>query len=172
MPAAGCASKRSATAACVVGVDHRGAIRGGDEIVACVEPGDLLDVRLPVVGADDHRVALEELVRPAGGIHQRRDRGVAARERLVRAVRAGGVRGEVVVGEVVDEEVEPVAGDEPTADGGRVRVDRAERAVAHGDRGAGPVALVERVEEEALRAVDRRDAGDRRQMRDACRGST
>ena len=82
----------------------------------------------------------------------------------MRAVRAGDVRGEVVVGEVVDEEVEPVAGDEPTADRGRVRVDRPERAVAHGDRGAGLVALVEGVEEEALRAVDRRHAGDRRQV--------
>ena len=80
---------------------------------------------LAVVRADDHGVALEELVRAAGRLDQRTDRRVAARERLLGGVRSKGVRREVVVRQVVEEEVEGVAGDEPAPDGSRVRVDRA-----------------------------------------------
>ena len=72
----------------IVRVDHRRAVRRGHEVVAGVEARDLVDVRLAVVGADDHGVALEERVRPAGGVEQRADRRVAALERLVRACRA------------------------------------------------------------------------------------
>ena len=62
----------------------------------------------------------------------------------MRGVGAERVRGVVVVGEVVDEQVEAVARDEPAADRRGVGVDRAERAVAQRDRRAGPVGLVER----------------------------
>ena len=89
----------------------------------------------------------------------------------MRRVGAGRMRGVVVVGEVVDEQVEAVARDEPAADRGRVGVDRAERAVSHRHRRAGAVALVERVEEEALRPEDGGHAGDRRQVA-VRRGST
>ena len=146
------------------GVDHRSAVRGGDQIAAASRRATRSTLRLPVVGADDHRVALEKRVRPAGGRHQRRDGRVAAGERLVRGVGARRVRGVVVVGQVVDEKVEPVAGDEPAADPRRVCVDRAERTVPHRDRRPGPVALVERVEEEALRPVHRGHAGDRSEV--------
>ena len=65
------------------------------------------------------------------------------------------VRGEVEVGEVVREEVEAVARDEPAPDCGGVHVDRAAGAVAHGERRARRVGLEEAVVEEALRAVRR-----------------
>ncbi len=148
----------------VVGVDHAGAVRRGDEIVAGIEARDLLDARLAVVAADHDRVALEELVGTARSVHQLGDRCVAARERFVRGVGAGGVRGVVVVRQVVDERVEAVAGDEPAADRCGVRVDRAQRAIADRHRRAGAVALVERVEEEALRPVDGGHSRNRRQV--------
>ena len=164
IPAAGLRVQPLGRPARVVGVDHRRAVRRGHEVIAGVEARHLLDVRLAVVRAHDHRVALEEGVRPSGCVHQRADRGVAAHERLVRAVGPGGVRRVVVVGEVVDEQVEPVARDEPAADPRCVCVDRAERPVPHRDRRACAVALVQRVEEEPLRAVDSRCTGDRRQV--------
>ena len=123
----------------------------------------------------DDRVALEELVRPAGRLEQRADRGVGLLERDVRrrAVRAERVRGEVVVGEVEDEEVEAVARDEPAPDRGGVGVDRAGAAAAHGERRARPVRLEEAVEEEAASARTRRgQAGDGRRGSGAGRGST
>ena len=63
---------------------------------------------------------------------QRADGRVAARERLVRRVRARARARRSRSREVVDEEVEAVAGDEPAPDGGGVGVDRAAR------RGCGP----------------------------------
>ena len=82
-----------------------------------------------MVGTDDDGVAVEELVGAAGCIEERGDRVVAPAQRLVCCVGPVRVRGVVVVGEVVDEQVEPVARDEPAADGRRVGVDRPERAI-------------------------------------------
>ena len=82
----------------------------GSSATAPVDPG------LAVIRADHHRVALQELVGPARGLEERADRRVAARERLLCRLRAQRVRGEVVVGQVVDEEVEAVAGHEPAPD--------------------------------------------------------
>ena len=94
--------------------------------------------RLPVVGAEHDRVALEELVRAARRLDAaRRSRRRSARARVLGAGRAERVRRVVEVREVVDEEVEAVARDEPASDRRRVRVDRAGRAVAHGERRAG-----------------------------------
>ena len=70
-------------------------------------------------------------------------------------VRAGGVRGVVVVREVEEQEVEAVARHEPASDGGRVRVDRPRRPVAEGERRAGPLRAEEVVEVEALGAAHR-----------------
>ena len=160
----GSPSSASREPARVVAVEHRRAVRGGDERAGHVEPRGLLDRRLAVVGAEDDRVAREERVGAAGGLEQRGDRGVGPAERLVRGVGAEGVRGVVVVREVVDEQVEAVARDEPAADRRRVGVDRAERAVEKGDRRAGLVGLVEAVVEEPLRPVHGREAGDRREV--------
>src|SRR5438105_3289170 len=92
-------------------IHHAGPIRGGDDQAfdageAGLERGRPVDLRLPVVGADDDRIALEELVRAAGGLDQRADRSVAAGERLLRTFRTERVGGEVVVRQVVEEEVE------------------------------------------------------------------
>ena len=92
----------------VVAVEHRRAVRGGDERAVDDELRRPLDVRLPVVGAEHDRVPLEELVRPARRVEERRDRRVRAAERLVRGVGPERVRGVVVVREVEDEQVEAV----------------------------------------------------------------
>ena len=92
--------------------------------VGVLEPGRLLDPGLAVVGAEHHRVPLEERVGPAGDVHQRGDRLVGVGELAGGAFRAERVRRVVVVREVEDEEVEAVARDEPAADRGRVLVDR------------------------------------------------
>ena len=94
----GLAVERGREGARVVAVDHRGAVRGGHAGAVDGEPRDLLDVRVAVVGAEDDGVALEELVRPAGRVEERRDRRVGPGERLVRRVRPERVRGVVVVG--------------------------------------------------------------------------
>ncbi len=151
-----------------VGVDHRGAIRRGHERVRedVLQTRHVAHRRLAVVGAEDDGVALEELVGPAGCLDQSADGLVAAREGCVRRVRPLCVRGVVVVGEVEDEEVEAVAGDEPAADRRRVGVDRPPRPVAHRERRAGHVRLEEVVEEEAARAVRRtREEGHGRPVR-------
>ena len=97
-------------------------------------------------------VALEERVRPARRVEQRRDRRVGALERdVVGAGRTVRVRREVEVGEVEREEVEAVARDEPAPDRRGVRVERAGRAVAHGERRPGQIRLEQAVEEEPLR---------------------
>ncbi len=75
-------------------VDHPRAVGAGDDGLAAVgtrapaaredvqvgervlEPGDALDTRLPMVGADDDRVALEERLVPPGRRHQLADRRV------------------------------------------------------------------------------------------------
>ena len=122
MPADGSRVETLRNPARIVRVDHGGAVRRGDEVVARVEARRLLDVRLPVVGADDHCVALEELVAA------RRPRPSApATAASLRAsascadVGPGGVRGEVVVRQVVDEEVEAVARHQPASDRTRRR---------------------------------------------------
>jgi hypothetical protein len=69
-----------------------------------------------VVGAEDDAVAVEQLVRTAGGVLELADRGVGPRERVDRRGRADQVRGVVEVREVEDEEVEAVPRDEPAAD--------------------------------------------------------
>ena len=108
-----------------------------------------------MVGEEHDRVALEELVRSAGSIEEGADRRVGLLERLVggRAVRAGGVRGEVIAREVVGKEVEAVARDEPPPDRGCVRIDRAGAAAAYRERRSRPVRLEQAVEEEAARPV-------------------
>jgi hypothetical protein len=120
-----------------------------------VEAGEPLDRGLPVVGADDDRVALQEPVRSARRLEQARDGPVGALERRERAVRSRDVRGVVVVREVEDEEVEAVAGDEPAADGGRVVVDRALEPRADGEARPGPLRLEHVEEEEVARSVYR-----------------
>src|SRR5579862_3560121 len=63
-----------------------------------LEPRCPLDVRLAVIGQQDHGVTVEELVRPAGRVEQRADRRVGALEGDVgRSFRPVRVRGEVVV---------------------------------------------------------------------------
>ena len=143
-------------------VDHARPVRGGHE--HAVHPGEgrlqrdrPVDPGLAVIGADHDRVALEELVRPARGLDQRADRGIAPRQRLLRLLRAERVGREVVVGQVVDEEVEAVAGDEPAPDEPGVGVDRAGRSAENRHRCAGHVGFEEVVEEEALRPVRRPD---------------
>ena len=69
-----------------------------------------------MIRADEDGVALEELVGPAGGLEERADRAVGVRERVLAPPRPVGVRREVVVGQVEDEEVEAVPRDEPAAD--------------------------------------------------------
>ena len=83
-----------------------------------------MHLRLAVVRAHDHVVAVEERVRAARGVEQRADRAVGVDELLGGAVRAERVRRVVVVREVVEEEVEAVPRDEPAPDRGRVVVDR------------------------------------------------
>ncbi len=141
----------------VVGVDHARAVRGGHEVFGedVLQPGDVGHGRLAVVGAENDRVALEELVRPARGLDQRADGHVAPGERGVRCIGSLGVRGVVVVREVVDEEVEAVPRHEPAADRDGVGVDRSARPVAHRERCAGRVRLEQVVEEEPARPVGR-----------------
>jgi hypothetical protein len=100
-----------------------------------------------VVGEHDERVAVEQLVESACGGCERTDRVVAACERLEGGVRPVLVRGVVVVGQVVDEEVERVARDEPAADGRRIRVDRSGGAIAPRERCSRALGLEEVVEE-------------------------
>ena len=131
-----------------------------------LEACDVLDLCLAVVGEENHGVAGEELVRPTRRVENRADRGVDPLERDVdRPDGAVCVRGEVIVREVVDEEIEPVARHEPAPDTGRVRVDRATLAAARDPRRTRPVRLVEVVEEEAARPVHRpAQAGDGRDI--------
>ena len=124
-----------------------------------------VDVRLAMVGAEDHRVALEKLLGPAGRVEERADRCIASRQRFERAVWTMRVRGEVVVRQVVDQEVEAVTGDEPAADGCGIAVDGAVGPAEHCEGCAGRIRLEEVVEEEALRPVRReRQARKRRQV--------
>ena len=113
-------------------VDLPGAVGGGDERrpstpreAAPASVATALDGRLAVVGAeDDARSGRGTRPRPPAASTSApiaaslRASASCARVRPVR------VRGVVVVGEVEDEEVEAVAGDEPAADRGRVVVDR------------------------------------------------
>ena len=125
-----------------------------------------LDRGLSVVRVEDHGVALEERVGAAGGVEQRLDRGVGACQRdVLGALRPVRVRCVVEVREVVREEVEAVARDEPAPDCGGVRVDRPAGPVAHCEPRARRVGLEEAVVEEPLRPVRRlRHPRKRRQM--------
>ena len=101
-------------------VDLAGAVRRRHDDLA-VEPAErrmqlagAVDVRLAVIGVEHDRVALEKRVRPTRRVEQRGDRRVGALEcDVVGAGRTVRVRREVEVGEVVREEVEAVARDEP-----------------------------------------------------------
>src|SRR5437879_6165085 len=84
---------------------------------------------------------VDELGAPAGRLDQPADGAVGALELLVRGVGPMLVRGVVVVGEVEDEAVEPVAGYEPATDRSGVAVHRSSRAPADGERGAGRIGL-------------------------------
>ena len=125
-------------------------------------------MRLPVVGHDDDRIPLQQGVHTPCHLGEGADGVVAAAQHLQRRVRAVGVRGVVVVGEIEKEEVERIARDEPAADGGRVGVDRAGGAVPPGERRARPVGAEEVVEEEPLR---RRDGAEKRHRRAVARPS-
>ena len=156
-PSSRSASSRAVGADGAEPVDVPRAVRGGDERLVGVpepvaEPRDVAHRRLAVVGHHDDGVSLEKRVEPAGRAHEPADRLVAAREHGRGRVGPGRVRGVVVVGEVEEEEVEPVARHEPPADGSGVGVDRAGRAVPEREGRAGPLALEEVVEEEPLRA--------------------
>ena len=152
-------------------VEHPGAVRCRHQHSGKIAEGLLqanvpVDLRLAVVGAKDNRVPLEKLVGAAGCVEQRPDRRVAAHERFERRVGAVDVGGEVVVGQVIDQEVEAVAGDEPPPHRRRVRVDRPLRPSEHRERSAGRIRLEEVVEEEPLRPVGGdRHGRQRRQVR-------
>ena len=120
--------------------------------VGGLERSGAVHLGLAVVRAEDHVVALEELLPAAGGIEQRADRAVCVAELRGGAFRAERVRGIVVVREVEEEEVEAVPGDEPAADGGSVGVDGPRGTLAYGERRTGLVGLEQVVEEEALGA--------------------
>src|SRR3954453_6995407 len=154
-------------------IDLAGAVRGSHDDLSFEIREGLLQTRrasdrgLAVIGEQHDRVALEELVRPAGCVEERCYSGVGLLERAVggSAVGPGRVRYEVVAGQVEGEEVEAVAGDEPPPDRGGVRVDRPAAATAHRERRSGPVRLEQAVEEEATRPVrGAADAGERRQV--------
>ena len=142
-------------------VDLPGAVRGRHDDLPLEIGERLLQARrapdrgLAVIGEEHDGVALEELVRPARRVEQGADRGVGLLERTVGrlAVRAGGVRGEVVAGEIEGEEVEAVARDEPAPDRSGVGVDRACASAAHRERRPRPVRLEQPVEEETRRPV-------------------
>ena len=143
-----------------VGVHHRGAVRRRDEFLGkdVLQPRHVGHRRLAMIRAEDHRVPVEELVRPSRRVDQPAHRLVATCEHCVGGVWTLNMRGVVVVGEVEDEEVEAVAGHEPAPHGGGIGVDRPARAAAHRERRAGHVRLEQVVEEEAARAV--RGAGE------------
>ena len=67
-----------------------------------------LDVGLGVVGDEDQRVAVEELVEPARRLDHGREAVVGSRDRLDRRLRAVAVGVVVVVGEREEQEVEEV----------------------------------------------------------------
>ena len=114
-----------------------------------------------MVRAHEDRVALEERVDAARSVDKRADAAVGLDELLAHAFRPVQVRREVEIGEVVDEQVEAVARDEPAACRGGVLVHRSRGAVAHGERRADRIRLVQVVEEEAARPERRRhEAGN------------
>ena len=93
------------------------------EAVERLEEVDLaLDLRLRVVRADDHRVVLEERVRPAGRVHQALDLLVGGGDRGDLGERPVAVRVRVVVGQREQQEVEQVVLDQVRADAARVLV--------------------------------------------------
>ena len=83
-------------------IQHSGPVRRGDEHVVEIperrlQANVLGDMRLPVVRAENNRVTLEELLRPAGRVEERADRGIASRQGFESPIGAMSVRGEVVV---------------------------------------------------------------------------
>ena len=80
---------------------------------AIPEPRDLVHLRLAVVRDDEDRVAGEKLVEPARRCARGPDGLVAPGEHVRGGVRPRGMRGVVVVREVEQQEVEPVACHEP-----------------------------------------------------------
>ncbi len=153
-------------------VDHSRPVRGGHSKIAAIrsrpsrheqlevgeralEALDTADVGLSVIGADDQCVAVEELVHPPGGLDQPPERCIGTLERRPRILWSREMGGVVVVGKVVEEEIEPVAGDEPAPDRIGVRIDGSCSPRAHRKRRPGDVGLVEVEEEEAPGPVDR-----------------
>ena len=147
-------------------VHHPGTVRGRDgklRATAVARPEEAIagervlethgpvHPSLAVIRAEEDRIPLEELIGPTGRLQQRADRAVGVRQGVLSRLGTGGVRGEVVVGEVEDEEVEAVPRDEPAADDPRVLVDRAAGTSANGERRAGHVRLEEVVVEEPRR---------------------
>jgi hypothetical protein len=93
------------------------------EIVERPEQVDLvLDQRLRVIGAHDHRVVLEERVGAARGLHHALDLLVRRRQRRDLGVGPVLVRVGVVVGEREQQEVEQVVLDEMLGDAAGVLV--------------------------------------------------
>jgi len=136
-------------------VDHAGPVgRGHDHtriLEPVLQPHCPFDPRLSMVGAEHHRVSLQELVRAACRLDQGPDRRVAPGQSLGRRPRTGRVRGEVVVRQVVDEEIEAVARDEPAADGGQRRRRSSRSSGRRRRAGTRHVRLEQVEEEEALR---------------------
>ena len=114
IPAAGCSSRCSATRA-DRRVDHCGAVRRGNEVVAGVEARDAVDLDWPW---SEHTTTAYRSRNASGPPAASMSAPIAASERASAscALSGPGVRGEVVVREVVDEQVEPVASHEPPAD--------------------------------------------------------
>jgi hypothetical protein len=118
-----------------------------------------------VVGADDERVPFEKLVRAPRGLEESRDRRIAPLERLLRAVGPEQVRCKVVVRQVVDEQVEAVARDQPATDARCVGIEGALRPAEQADGGSRGVRLEQAVVEEAPGPVDRtRETGNDRNV--------
>ena len=110
--------------------------------------GGLQHRALGVVGDHDHGVAVEEALEPARRLDQEPQAVVGA---LDRAEHVSGrpVLGGIGLVQVEEEEVEPVPGHQPAADGAAVAVD----AAAEVARGAGEVGEEQVAEEVAARAV-------------------
>ena len=158
MSTASSRARRSAILRGSVGVDHARPVRRGDKALVAdpvLESRHPIDVGLAVIRADDDGVALQELVQAARGFYEGAHGLIAASERLFGTARAERVGGVVVVRQVVEEEVESVACDEPSTHRRCIGVDRPSRPRPDRQRRAGDVRLEEAEVEEAAGAVHR-----------------
>ena len=156
--------ERSRECARIAAVDHRSTVRRGHQRPVETQTRNALDPRLAVIRAEHDRVALEKRLPAARRFDEGGDSRVCAAERIVCRIRAERMRGVVVVREVEDEQVERVARHEPAPHLTGVGVDRASGTIPPRHRRAGPVRLVDAVEEEVLRPVHRRQARYGRHM--------